>query len=213
MLRGTWKSMPSVARFVLGLAILGCCCGTSASAASLLWNTPVYNPESKSYFELFTPSKQLTEIEHGLGVYGLSWGVAKGLAEKQTFKGVRGRLAVVDTRQIHEFLKEKFHPTIAVWIGLRYWCKFKKLQWVTGKVFDRQKDFAAWGGMWNQNGIHNYYRLGQTAAADDCSPIFAGRLNYLGVHYWPMSEGFLWNANGYSKHFAALFIEFPTGKP
>jgi hypothetical protein len=197
---------------VLACVVLGGSSGTAA-AASLLWNTPVYNPESKSYFELFTPSKNLHDIESGVGIYGLSWGVAKGLAEKQVFKGVRGRLAVVNTRQIHDFLKEKFHPTIAVWIGLRYWCKFRKLQWITGAAFDRQKDFSAWGDMWDQNAVHNYYYLGGTSTPADCSATHAGLVNYLGVHYWPMDEGFVWNANGHDKHFAALFIEFPTGKP
>lgn len=205
--------MRPVVGILLGAAILAGCGGNAAVAANLLWNTPVYNPPSKSYFELYTPGKDLKDIEDGLGIYGLSWGVAKGLAQRQVFKGVHGRLAVVDTEQIHEFLKQTFHPTIAVWIGLRYWCQFKKLQWVTGRLFNRKKDFSAWGAMWDQNAVHNYYRLKGQSNPADCSAMHAGLVNYLGVHYWPMDEGFVWNANGHDKHFAALFVEFPTGGP
>ena len=193
----------------LALVVLG---DGSALMAASVWNTPVYNPDTKSYFELYTPADQ-TYIEEGGNIYGLSWTVAKTMAQKLTYKGVRGRLAVVNTREIHNFLKEKFHPTKPAWIGLRYWCKFKKLQWVTGEAFDRKKDFSAWGPMWDQNTTRNYVRLGQQSQAADCSAMFSGTLNYLGVHYWSMDEGFEWNANGYAKHFDALFVEFPTGKP
>ena len=45
----------------LALVVLG---DGSALMAASVWNTPVYNPDTKSYFELYTPADQ-TYIEEG----------------------------------------------------------------------------------------------------------------------------------------------------
>jgi hypothetical protein len=36
---------------------------------------------------------------------------------------------------------------------------------------------------------------------------------WMGVHYWGADNGFHWNANGSSKQFHLMIIEYPTGKP
>lgn len=111
----------------------------------------------------------------------------------------------MNTQQIHEFLRDTFSPAGPVWIGLRYWCRYHKLQWVTGK-FHSFADFQKWGKFWNQN-------AGEPLKGP--KPPYCPKSNKkatLGVHYWGMKYGFFWNANGTYKQFNALFIEYPTGK-
>ncbi len=59
------------------------CMATTAFSEVKPDDPPIYNPASKSYFQLL---KQTTEKQ--------SWRFAHGAALSRTFKGVRGRLAV-----------------------------------------------------------------------------------------------------------------------
>ncbi|CAN0577002.1 unnamed protein product, partial [Laminaria digitata] len=58
---------------------------------------PIYNPETKSYFEL------RIDLPHPP-----NWGTAVRYARTKTYKGVRGRLAVVKDLQTHSFLQANF---------------------------------------------------------------------------------------------------------
>src|SRR3546814_14120662 len=56
----------------------------------------------------------------------------------KAYKGVRGRLAVIDSAETHKFLLRAFdldRRHISVWIGLRYWCSARLLQWEDGRPF------------------------------------------------------------------------------
>src|SRR3546814_15964029 len=79
----------------------------------------VYNPASKSYFQMLA-----TTGRHG------NWPESLEQARAQMFRGVRGRLAVIDTAETHEFVMRNFDVSNPTWIGLRYWCEFRMLEWV-----------------------------------------------------------------------------------
>lgn len=175
------------------------------AGAAMLLNTPVYNPETKSYFELYAPDPEKAQKHEN--IYGLSWRAAWRLAQKLRFHGVQGRLAVVKSRAVSDFLRDTFKPEMEVWIGLRYWCRFHKFQWVTGD-FWKPGDFALWGRIWDQEAMYPS-QPGTGEAREHCYYAYST----LGVHYWRPSLGWFWNANGYDKHWNLMFVEYPTGKP
>ena len=91
---------------------------TSEAIAKPLYDTPVYNPDTKSYFEL-------APVPVGYSVRAVnspeaSWAASQRLASQRVFKNVRGRLAIVKTKQVNDFLRKVFKPDKAAWIGLRY---------------------------------------------------------------------------------------------
>jgi len=175
------------------------------------YNKPIYNPDTKSYFELYNP--QVKRPGAAKAVYdwrnNKDWPHAQTAAASKFFKGVRGRLAVVKTLKTHEFLRKHFVVGEPTWIGLRYWCSLNKLQWVTGEIHPLTA-FNAWARKWNVEGADPKGRKD----AQGCEKGRKGtRHRSLGVHYWATKDGFLWNANGFDKAFTSLFIEYPTGKP
>jgi len=192
-------------RLALAAAVTLFALSANRASAEMLLNEPVYNPDTKSYFELYAPDEK--KVREHEDIYGLSWRVASKIAVKRVFHGVKGRLAVVKTRAVSEFLKETFKPDIEAWIGLRYWCKFHRLQWVDGEVW-KPGEFSLWGKIWDQAAINPNQKDAGEAHCTSESPTY-----HLGVHYWRREWGFYWNANGYDKHFNLMFVEYPTGKP
>jgi Lectin C-type domain len=179
-------------RFGLARALLGAglvALFASAAMAEVI-GLPIYNPESKSYFE-FRNDNIITT--------GGTWIDAYNKARKLVYKGVRGRLAVVTTPETHNFLLKNFKIDDETWIGLRYWCKFRKLQWVTGNILDLG-DFAIWGRDWD--------RQDGTVACQQAGSVRDG---YMPVYYLPQYQGFRWQAVGASKKFIRYFVEYPTG--
>jgi hypothetical protein len=144
---------------------------------------PVYNPHTKSWFELRvdlpTPS---------------NWRSAVKFARKKTFKGVRGRLAMVKDLETHSFLRANFDALGATLIGLRYFCSFRKLVWIDGTEQTR-KQFKMWNKKWYRTEI----RCGKQ------------RIQYMPVYYRPTQSGFRWQASGPEKYFVSYFVEYPTG--
>ena len=179
---------------VIGLWLLA-----GSAAAEPLYDTKVYNPEGKSHFELVRNQQVGRSIS-------IRWAAARRLAQQRTFKGVRGRLAVVKSRQVNDFLRQTFRPERATWIGLRYLCRFNKLQWVTGEV-NPNTGYANWDLIWNHNGSR-----GSTLGRLDKTKCEKVVHEYWPVHYWGINHGFRWNANGTIKEFDTFFVEYPTGK-
>jgi len=151
---------------------------------------PVYNPQAKRYFAFM---RAVTEPQSMT-----MWDSVEKQAEGQFFKGVRGRLAIVDSIEVHDFLLRNFHPNQYqfVWIGLRYFCKTKKLEWSDGRVM-QPGSFRMWDKPW--------YRDAYTCS-DRNNP-----KEYAPVAY--TAEMHSWIASGRHKGYDWYFIEWPTGKP
>ena len=149
---------------------------------------PVYDPVSKSYFELRDDNKRSY------------WVFAQQLAASKFHKGVRGRLAVVRNAHVHDFLRRNFQIDTWAWIGLRYWCKYRKLQWVTGEIHDRG-EFSAWAQQW--------YRNADTSCGRGTA---TGPTAFMPVYYNPANSGygFTWQAAGPKKGFHYYFVEYPA---
>lgn len=147
---------------------------------------PVYHPETKSYYELRTDLPKPP-----------NWGTAHKFAATKRFKGVRGQLAIVKDLETHSFLKANFTVYEEAWIGLRFYCGFRKLVWVNGDEHARS-DFKVWARRWNRSNI--------TCRTERS-------LIYMPVYYTPSENGFRWQASGQEKYFVSYFVQYPTGKP
>jgi hypothetical protein len=152
-----------------------------------LYDTPIYDPDSKSYFALIW-----ARTENVYRAY--TWDMANKQAVTRQYKGVHGHLAVVDSVEVHEFLQHTFHTPCETWIGLRYWCGPRSLQWVDSHYW-KPGSFAAWDANWKQ----------------DVYACAGGKTDYMPVAYEPVAKGFRWIGKGVGKEYAAYFIEFPTG--
>ncbi len=191
------------------LAVLFSGFAWSAVAAQTVYDTPLYFEPNDTYYELVSIANQYNG-RFPKNVTG--WPQVRRLAASRTYKGRRGRLATVKSKEVNDFLRDAFKPDTTAWIGLRYWCKFKKFMWVTAEVL-RPGDYRNFGRIWN---IHGFGGEDGTATVSGCS---AG---WLPVHYWPAiaaqrrggtmraaEYGFHWNANGFGKHWPAFFVEYP----
>jgi hypothetical protein len=155
---------------------------------------PVYDAGAMSYFELVA----VQHLENYLSLRNteeLDWNEAEVMAQRRVFHGVRGRLAVVKSLAVHEFLMRTFRPDEPAWIGLRYLCREQQLQWVTGEVM-KSDAFHPWHPVWEQSGVGG-----------------CATQQYLTVMYTPVDEGFLWVTKGVIKEEHYYFVEYPTGGP
>ncbi|WP_193369760.1 C-type lectin domain-containing protein [Pelagibius marinus] len=155
--------------------------------------TPIYNPASKSYFQLFKDN-----------VYPGHWMAARERASIKAYKGVRGRLAVVDSWEDHKFLLEAFGLTkrrVSVWIGLRYWCAARLLQWEDGRLFEPSEPtmFRLWHADWSRSD------------SDACNMSKSGKVGFAPVYYRTIGAITRWQAVGAAKYFRYYLVEFPTG--
>ena len=155
--------------------------------AKPLVNTPVYYAPAKSYFALVD--------FRGTGHFR-NWIDAARYAANQSYKGTRGHLAVIDSPELHEFLRKTFRPRNPTWIGLRYWCTYGKSQWITGATL-RNDEFAIWNRPWDLSG------RGPNQKCPD---------NYLAIYYTPVDQGFRWAAQSANKNWKFYFVQYPTGQ-
>lgn len=168
--------------------------GAPLQAADLpLPRTPIYNPASKSYFQLFNDN-----------IHPGNWNAARARAAKHAYKGVRGRLAVVDRPETHEFLLRTFKLTqrgVAVWIGLRYWCDARLLQWEDGSPFEPSSPqaFRLWHAEWSRSDV------------DACGFARSAKVGFAPVYYRTVGGLTRWQAVGAAKYFSYYLVEFPTG--
>ena len=158
-----------------------------------LLNTPVYDPNAKSYFEMVDGSHGM--VQGPVGHEGPNWREAYQLSQRRNFKGSPGRLAIVTSLETHEFLLRTFRPKTQVWIGLRYWCSTRKLQWSDGEMV-KPGSFQAWAKEWKQD-------------VYACSSDGAGE--FMPVAYSPLPT-FAWIGKGWAKRFYYFFVEYPTGR-
>lgn len=174
------------------VALLLVCLGSGElRAAAGPESPPVYNPATKSYFQMLK-----TTGRHG------NWPESLEQAYAQTYKGVRGRLAVIDSPETHEFVLRNFDVSRPTWIGLRYWCEFRMLEWVGLRPYSPGDPgrFQAWHPRWWHG-------------EQLCPPNASGPGAFVGVYYQPTSERTaLWQAVGKGKGFGLLLVEYPTGE-
>ncbi len=186
---------------LLAITLLLLCFASRVDAESEpVYDKAVYDPESKRYFMLLNlrapPGTPYPRNE------GLPWGEAERDARSRSYQGVQGRLAVVNTPEIHEFLLKTFRPDVETWIGLRYWCARRQLQSTDGAVHGRDA-FKAWDPNWQQD----------VYACKSAVMNNPHEEQYMPVAYNPVSKGFRWIGKGWFKRYWAAFVEFPTGKP
>lgn len=165
-------------------ALVACFWLAPASAQAPKAIGPVYNPHTKSYFEvrIDLPSPP-------------NWATAERTARTKSYKGARGRLAIVKDVDTHSFLQANFTIAEEAWIGLRFFCSFRKLVWVTGDEHPLSA-FKMWAKPWHRTNI-------------TCTTT---KIQYMPVNYLPQSKGFRWQASGPAKFFVSYFVEYPTGK-
>jgi hypothetical protein len=173
--------------------------GTAAAQAQgPVFEKPIYDPASKSYFELVrvTPAQQ---EHHKVGmVPEASFERAAAFAAGRAYKGTKGRLAVVKSQETHEFIMQNLRPPGYAFIGLRYYCKERTLRWINGETHPAN-GFKAWAANWDQGDNKDCVRFPNNP--------------WLGVAYSGIKDGFRWVARGSAKNWNLYIVEYPTGQP
>ena len=188
------RASDSVMIRVLAIVLLCLLIGDPLLAAEgPLPRTPIYNSASKSYFQLFDDNE-----------HPGNWEAARARAGMKAYKGVRGRLAVVDSPETHEFLLKAFsldQRHLSVWIGLRYWCSARLLQWEEGRPFSPSEPdrFRLWHTEWSRSD------------ENACSFSRSAKVGFAPVYYRTIGGLTRWQAVGAAKYFSYYLVEFPTG--
>ena len=120
---------------------------------------------------------------------------------------MRGRLAVIDRPETHQFILQKFilqnfEVNKVIWIGLRYWCHFRLLEWNGLRPYSPSDPghFQAWHPQW----ARGKGCVGKSARGWDA---------VLGVYYQPLGkQSARWQAVGFAKFFNRFLVEYPTGE-
>lgn len=180
----------------LTLLIATILCLASRAEAQPVYGKPMYDPASKSYFELV---KVTSVMSPGLNIPSLPFDKAVPAAAGRAFKGTPGRLAIVRNVETHLFIMQNLRPSEETWIGLRYLCKTRELRWVNGVAL-KKGEFQAWHEKWDQSG--NAGCVNQN-----------GETDWMPVAYTPAGKGFRWVAKGGKKIYVTFLVEYPTGQP
>lgn len=180
-LSGSRWRQPAVFMAVLGIGAL-LMLATGARAQSV--NTKSANGVVKCGDSMY----QLVRGTTNGGKSGVRWVEAESAARRFTHRDRRGRLAVIPNMEVHACVSDKLMPQSReeAWIGLRYWCRYRTLQWATGDVRPHSKP-SPWAVQWSR------YGTCQTA--------------YAGVYYTTGSKR--WQAVESKKRFRYLIVEYP----
>jgi len=156
--------------------------------AAGVYDRPVYNPDTNSYFVL----------KRGLG--SGRWADALSKAPKTFYKGVRGRLAVIPDAKTDKWVYKNLQLSklgdVSVWMGMRYWCRHRKLMFSNGDIHPL-KAYSNWRRPW--------YRQKKT----NC-PKWWGSRGFMGVTI--QSKTGKWMAAGMHKGFQNYIVEYPMDK-
>ena len=145
---------------------------------------PILDPRTGSYFEL--------RIDNAGQRY---WEDARRIAVTRRYKGRPGRLAVVADLDTLNFIRDRFRINEEVWIGLRFFCRFRKLLWVTGEIHPISEN-RLWAPQWFRN---------QSVRCMNQS-----NMMYMPVYLTAEGAGVTWQAAGQSKQFVSYLIEYPA---
>lgn len=185
-----FRTLPAIlaAVFILSVSAPTGAVGQRAKNSGTVPQGPIFNPKTNSYFEL------RTDYYPGASMV---WANAHKKARTLAYKGNKGRLAVVKDMETLNFIRENFEPKGAAWIGLRLYCKFRKLLWVTGEI-QPLKSRGMWANPWQ-----NHSRI-------TCRTV---NLTYMPVHLTAKKHGpILFRAAGSSKARDAYFVEYPVAR-
>ena len=165
--------------------------GPQALAQSELKFGPIYNPASKSYFELRYRFK------------GITWAKMGQEAGAHQFKGVQGRLAVIDSYETHAFLSENIPRHFPAWIGMYVDCKTMNVYWVNGEQQLNSK-INFWNNPW--------YRDSRIrCSSQGISMMSVWLLPQRNYKQYGGSAGSRWVATGPHKGDHYMLVEYPTG--
>lgn len=149
---------------------------------------PIYNPATDSYYQLFEHPGAHTHQYY-------TWAGANGRAAGKIYKGKRGRLAVIRDAKTLEFVRANFSLPGAAWIGLRFFCKYRKLLFSDGQLQGPKAQ-----GMWHPKSWHRT----ETRCADKgYMPVYLSGRDPSGV---------FWQASGPNKGFQMYLVEYPAPK-
>lgn len=131
---------------------------------------------------------QLVRATTNRGKSGVRWAEAENAARRFTHDGRRARLAVIPNLEVHACVSDNLLPNSQneTWIGLRYWCQYRSLQWTTGDLRPHSKP-SPWAVQWSRYGT--------------CQTQFAG------VYYTPGSKR--WQVVESKKRFRYMIVEYP----
>lgn len=147
---------------------------------------PIYFEEGDNYFELI-------QIKAGYSIRGakiaeIGWERSQKLALRLSHKGRRGRLAIIPDAQTTNFLKNSFKLPGNTWIGLRFWCRYRKLMWSNGKIHPLS-GYKNWTNPWSSD--------------TTCR----GKKTYAVVY---LTESHQWRAHGQLKEQRYILVEYPA---
>lgn len=146
---------------------------------------PYFDARTGSYFEL--------RLSKGIKP---NWHNTMALASQLTYKGRRGRLAVVKDIETLDFLRENFRFNDETWIGLRFFCGFRKLLWVTGEIQPLNSP-GMWAPQWYANP-----RIRCRATSLEYMPVFITQETGSGVVSL--------QATGPAKYQESYIVEYPA---
>ncbi len=158
---------------------------------SKLWESEVVLFEGNgSYYQLISDFTRDNS--------GATWEDARSLAAERTYKGRHGRLAMLDSAELQNWVLGTFDlPERGyngnTWIGIRYWCSFRKLTDIDGATYSFQS-FSAWDTPW--------YRDGGTRCEIN------QKLPYMGVYIQGTASR--WRAAGFLKRYPNFLVEYPA---
>jgi len=145
---------------------------------------PILDQESGSYFELRL---------HKKGDPTRHWDGAQRAAAGSTYQGRPGRLAVIKDLRTLNFIRENFRLSQPAWIGMRFYCGFRKLMWVTGEI-QPLKSPGMWAPSWHRTDI----KCGNN------------NFQYMPIYLTEETSGSVsWQASGPAKAFNTYLIEYP----
>ncbi len=169
----------------IGVVVAGLSITMALPAHAVVIGTPVYNEETGSYFAL-------GKLPRGQGQH--NWAAIIRSIQPKHYNGRRGRLAVLKSKSVQNFILDNFDLPLQTWIGLRYWCKYSKLQWVDGTVL-KNKDFQPWNRPW--------YRSKKVTCSTQ-------NIEYMPVYLLRSSKTRVnWQASGPKKGFYFYLVEYP----
>lgn len=177
---------------LLTALVLALLSASSDAQASGQYGKVLYFEPAGRYFELV----KVTRAESKSYIPEFNWEEADRAARMRVYKGIHGRLASIETQAIHTFVFENLQPDEWTFIGLRYFCKLRKLMWSSGKSLERGQ-FQAWHAQWDQS---------ETAGCVKST----GEADWMPVAYSPSREGFRWVAKGARKKYYAYIVEYPA---